>query len=202
MSKTESKLESKRFITIAIVAAAIILSSILVIRFSDDLFGPPSPYPGVGKIGSDHQHALFQIYLENARVSYSPIQYPDQYLEKNEYMLIELSHGWKIHRFASGATIDIFFDSVGQKLTKDCFIISEGTKDAHKVPFEKFEFCNEGDKTLKFYVNEKLNDDFENYVIWEDDRILITYGNETEKQIDEQLQAVMSGRGPPGIFIP
>ena len=41
--------------------------------------------------------------------------------------------------------------------------------------------------SLKFYINHDKVDDIRDYVIKDRDRILISYGNESQEQIDEQL---------------
>jgi hypothetical protein len=40
---------------------------------------------------------------------------------------------------------------------------------------------------LQFYINQQKVDDLRNYIIQENDRILITYGNEDQEAIDKQL---------------
>ncbi|MBT3743438.1 MAG: protein-disulfide isomerase, partial [Thaumarchaeota archaeon] len=40
---------------------------------------------------------------------------------------------------------------------------------------------------LKFYINQQLVEDIRKYIVQEDDRILITYGNEDQLAIDKQL---------------
>jgi hypothetical protein len=40
---------------------------------------------------------------------------------------------------------------------------------------------------LKYFVNHEKVSDLTQYVIQEDDRILISYGAETESEIEEQL---------------
>ena len=40
---------------------------------------------------------------------------------------------------------------------------------------------------MKFYVNQKQVDDISKYIIQDEDRILITYGNEDQLAIDKQL---------------
>ena len=57
-----------------------------------------------------------------------------------------------------------------------CFIFPDGRQ-----------FCTNDDYTLKFYVNQQKVEDIRNYVVQEDDRILISYGDEDQEAIDEQL---------------
>ena len=49
------------------------------------------------------------------------------------------------------------------------------------------QFCTNEDYTLQFYINQQKVDDIRKYIVQEDDRILITYGNESQEDIDKQL---------------
>lgn len=193
-------MQNKWYLIIAIIGAIIILSSVLVIRFYDDIFYT-SPYPGVGKLGSDHQHARFAVIIDEYRISFSPNLYP-KYEFANEYILLESYDGNKIHRFATGATLDIFFNSFNMQFTKDCFIVPENTIEIHKKELGPAEFCNSEDTPLKFYVNDELNDEYEQYVIKERDRVLIVYGNQTEERLNERLKDLETPRGPGMIITP
>lgn len=51
-------------------------------------------------------------------------------------------------------------------------------------------YCSDATKTLKFFVNDEPKVDFISYEFSDLDRILISYGAETEEQIKLQLNAV------------
>ena len=59
---------------------------------------------------------------------------------------------------------------------ENCFVFPDGRQ-----------FCTNEDYSLKFYINQQLVKDIRQYIIQEDDRILITYGNEDQLAIDKQL---------------
>lgn len=191
-----SKLENQStYVKVAIIGAIILLGGILVIRFASDIFETPE-FPGVGKPGSDHQHATrFAVFMEDERISFSPVMYP-KYRDASEYILMEIEDGNKIHRFATGATLKMFFDSVGMEFSKECFKLDpEDTFTvANKKEF-RAEYCNDGNKTLQFYVNDVPHDDFENYVAIENDRVLITFDPSPEGLVD-QINMLYQGRGP------
>ena len=65
------------------------------------------------------------------------------------------------------------------KLNSTCLMLDDETS-----------YCNEGDKVLKIYVNGKHNDEFESYDIQDEDKILLSYGGESEEEIREQIGAV------------
>lgn len=84
-----------------------------------------------------------------------------------------------IHR-NSDATLGFFFETLGMQLGKECLVFSDK------------EFCNTGEYSLKFYVNDEKRDDISQYIISEDDRILISYGAESEQEVAEQLAELES----------
>ena len=51
-------------------------------------------------------------------------------------------------------------------------------------------YCNDGDKTLKVYVNGEPNEEYDTYLMGDLDKILISYGSETEEEIQEQLDSI------------
>ena len=63
------------------------------------------------------------------------------------------------------------------KFTNECFELESGKK-----------YCNEGDKTLKFYVNSEPNELYGDYLMGAGDKILISYGS--EEDIQEQLDSI------------
>ena len=63
-------------------------------------------------------------------------------------------------------------------ILKDCFAFPES--DGRK-------FCTNEEYSLKFYINHQAVSELKDYVIEDGDRILISYGNEVEEQINEQL---------------
>jgi hypothetical protein len=49
------------------------------------------------------------------------------------------------------------------------------------------QFCTNDEYSLKYFINEKPVSDIRNYEIVEDDKILITFGGETDEQIQEYM---------------
>lgn len=78
-------------------------------------------------------------------------------------------------------TWDDFFKTLPMKLEKDC--LTTGTKQT---------FCNQGNYTLKFYLNGKKVDNLLTQTIKPNDQALITYGAENEIQINNQLDRLRS----------
>ncbi|MFQ5998271.1 MAG: protein-disulfide isomerase, partial [Candidatus Bathyarchaeia archaeon] len=87
-----------------------------------------------------------------------------------------------IHIHATGVSLGFFFQTIGISLSSSCLSLDDGRQ-----------FCNQGVSTLKLFVNDNPNDDFENYFPRDGDRILITYGSENSSVIGSQLDSVKSG---------
>jgi len=95
---------------------------------------------------------------------------------KNSWIHFEAQDGNTIHRHGSGVMLGFLFETLGMQLTDECFIFAD-----------EREFCNNEDYSLKFYINHNTVQGIQNYVLNEGDRILISYGNEDQAQIDAQL---------------
>ena len=129
---------------------------------------------GIGPLGSTHQHADVKVYINGKAIDFSQRKYQ----LTTSFIHFEEGIGDVIHTHAAGLTIDHLFNSVGIKLSSDCIL------------FESKNYCNDGDKTLKFYVNGKPNNEFNNRVIQDLDKYLISYGDETEEELQQQLDSI------------
>ena len=89
---------------------------------------------------------------------------------------LENQDGDTIHRHSTGVELEFLFNSMSVGVDENCFVFPDGRQ-----------FCNNEDYSIKFYVNEQLVKDLRQYIVQEDDRILITYGNEDQLAIDSQL---------------
>lgn len=78
-----------------------------------------------------------------------------------------------------GITWNDFFKTLPFKLTKDC--LTTGTKET---------FCTTDKAQLKFYLNGVKTENLLDLEIKDGDRALVTFGGETEVQIQNQLQKV------------
>lgn len=128
-----------------------------------------------GAVGSTHEHAAFRLFINGQAVDFSQ----PQYQLKSRYIHVEGGDGDTLHKHATGVDIGFFFETLGMKFTSGCFTMDNGTQ-----------YCNEGSNTLKFFVNGGRNDMYNNYVLKDNDQILISYGAEDLQQIREQLNIV------------
>ncbi len=133
--------------------------------------------PRIGPVGSVHSHAGLKVYLEGQELDLSQ----QKYMVRQPWVHVEDMRGDIVHVHATGVTVGEFFRTLGMKFTDECFKLDSGK-----------EYCTEGDKTLKFYVDGTPNTDFDKYLFGPHDKILISYGSETEEELKAQLDSVTS----------
>lgn len=131
--------------------------------------------PNAGALGSEHEHASILVKLHGDTFDFSG----PAYQIKNRYIHFEAQDGTTIHRHATGVTLGYLFETIGIGLDDECYTF-QGTN-GDRV------FCTNEDYSLKFYINHQPVSRLTDYVIQDGDRILISYGGETQEQIDSQL---------------
>ncbi len=143
----------------------------------------------IGILGSQHIHADWKVYIngkaldENFFDAISMDMSNTQNGISSSFIHVDKGApapektGDLLHMHATGVPLWIFFKSVGMDFNKDCLTLSDGQK-----------FCSGNGKTLKFYVNGKPNNEWENYVFNNLDKILISYGDETD--LSQQLGSI------------
>jgi hypothetical protein len=147
----------------------------------------------IGILGSSHIHADWKIYingksLDNTFFAPLAMDMSGKSTITSSFIHVDKSSGDNgdpslektgdvIHMHATGVPLWIFFDSIKMEFNKNCISLPTGKK-----------FCNEGKKMLRFYVNGKPNDQWEKYVFKDGDKILISYGDETD--LSSQLKSI------------
>ncbi len=134
-----------------------------------------------GKVGQKvHEHADIALYLDGKKVDLSQEKYqstetkslhPDTHLHDG--------NGEILHKHRTLITLGDFFNSVGIQFTDNCFTLDT-----------KEQYCNSGTKTLKFIVNGLANDQFDKYELKDEDKILISYGDQTQEALQTQINSV------------
>lgn len=76
-------------------------------------------------------------------------------------------------------TWDEFFKTLPFTLSKDCLMTGTGQT-----------FCTKGEQVLRFYLNREINPHALDQVIREGDQLLVSFGDTTETQIQNQLQQI------------
>lgn len=131
--------------------------------------------------GSAHEHAAISVRILGDEFDLSKQEFQLQ----SQFIHLENNNGYVLHRHSQFVTIGYLFDTLNLGLSKDCF----GTPDGKK-------FCTNDEYSLKFYINEKKVDDLRDYLIFEGDLILISYGDENQEEVLQQLKE-LKDRGFP-----
>ena len=180
MAKSYSTTLKNKPLILAIATFVIVVSITATLQFSDlEIFEQPSPEE---KIGSDHVHAWFKVFINQNQIDFFPENYPEFGNTDELIFLDSAQDGTILHRFSDKATLDIFFKSMNMSFNSTCFVISDYLMEI-QPGFKQKEYCNESNNKMYFTVNGNLNDQWENYVLQEQDRIMIAYGNYTEQDI-------------------
>ena len=129
---------------------------------------------GIGQLKSAHLHADVKVYINDKAIDFSQRKYQ----LAARFIHFEEGVGDVLHTHATGLTLGHLFKSLGMDLNNNCII------------FEGQSYCNDANKRLKFYVNGQANNEFDNYVIKDLDKYLISYGDESEEEIKKQLNSV------------
>jgi len=137
----------------------------------------PGAPPGAGKLGDEHEHASLLVRIFGDKFDFSATTYQI----KNSWIHFEESDGNTIHRHSSGVTLDYLFETLSIAIDEDCYIFGDGRQ-----------FCTNEDYSLKYFINGDSVNNINDYVIQDDDRILISYGSETEDQIADQMNELYS----------
>ena len=121
---------------------------------------------------SEHEHASILVVIFGDRFDFSGPSFQMQ----NNWIRFEAQDGTTIHRHLSDVTIGFLFATLDIWIDEDCYIFPDGRK-----------FCTNDDFMLRYYVNGDQVDAINDYVFDDQDRILITYGNEGLEQINEYM---------------
>ncbi len=130
---------------------------------------------GAGPLGSEHVHASMLVKLHGDTFDFAG----PAYQIKSSWIHFEAQDGSTIHRHSTGVTLGFLFESIGIGLDDECYAF-QGTG-GERV------FCTNDDYSLKFYVNHQPVPSITEYIFEDGDKILISYGGETQEEIDSQL---------------
>ncbi len=142
----------------------------------------------IGILDSQHIHADFKVYINNKQMDFSDKAHMERMkagLDVSSFIHVDSGApapektGDVLHMHATGVPLWIFFESIGMKFNRDCLTLENGEK-----------YCNDRNNKLKFYISRIQNNEYENYVFNDLDKILISYGDENQQQIQEQLGSI------------
>ena len=125
----------------------------------------PKPIPNnAGHLGEEHVKAklIVKVYDDEFDFLQSQFQMQSHW--------IRFEDGETIHRYASGVTLGFLFDTLGLSgQNNECYVFQGGS-----------EYCTNAYFNFKFLINEfeVSKTDFREYVIQDDDEILIIYDDQ------------------------
>jgi hypothetical protein len=171
-AKRTKQKRKNTLIAAGILGVIAVIVGISAYNFTNLSATAPGAPPGAGTLGDEHVHASMLVRIFGDKFDFSL----PAYQIKSSWIHFEAQDGSTIHRHSTGVTLGYMFENLGIGLTEDCYIFPDGR-----------EFCNNEDYSLKYYVNHEKKSDINNYVFRDGDRILISYGNESQEDIDKQL---------------
>jgi len=174
----QTKVKRKNSLKAAgILALIVIIAGYAVYEFINLDSNAPGAPPGAGKLGDEHEHASLLVRIFGDKFDFTS----PAYQIKSSWIHFEDSDGTTIHRHSSGVTLGYLFANLGIGIDSECYKFPDGRQ-----------FCTNEDYSLKYYINHRIVKDINDYVLDDTDRILITYGNQTPEQIEEQLMELDS----------
>ena len=171
-SKRTSQYRSRNLKAIGILSMIGVIVGFACYEFVTSTNNVPGAPENAGKLGDEHIHASLLVNIFGDKFDFST----PNYQVKTSWIHFENQDGDTIHRHSTGVELEFLFNSMSIALDDKCFGFPDGRQ-----------FCNNDDYSLKFYINQQKVEDIRKYIVQDDDRILITYGNEDQLAIDKQL---------------
>ena len=171
-SKRTSQYRMRNLKALGILSMIGVIVSFACYEFITSTNNVPGAPMNAGKLGDEHIHASLLVSIFGDKFDFST----PNYQVKTPWIHFENQDGDTIHRHSTGVELEFMFNSMKIALDENCFVFPDGRQ-----------FCNNDDYSLKFFVNQQQIKDLRTYVVQEDDRILITYGDEDQLDIDKQL---------------
>ena len=155
-----------------IFAVVAVIVGISVYNFTNLTASAPGAPPGSGTLGDEHEHASMLVRIFGDKFDFSL----PAYQIKNSWIHFEGQDGTTVHRHSSGVTLGYLFETLGIAIDENCYIFPDGR-----------EFCNSDEYSIKYFINHQPVESINDHVPKDDVRILISYGDENQEQIDAQL---------------
>ncbi len=155
-----------------IFAVVAVIVGISVYNFTNLTASAPGAPPGSGTLGDEHEHASMLVRIFGDKFDFSL----PAYQIKNSWIHFEGQDGTTVHRHSSGVTLGYLFETLGIAIDENCYIFPDGR-----------EFCSNEEFSLKYFINHEPVESINDHVPKDDVRILISYGDENQEQIDAQL---------------
>lgn len=176
---------NKKVLVFALIAVTVVLGGIFVLNSSDKkeetfkISSTPFPSAQITEQAATDSKASFTIFTHGTLRIFIDAKYHNQ----SEDVFIQFDNPNIIHVKKQGTTWDDFFKTLPLKLDKDCLTTGTGQI-----------FCTGSSGKLRFYINGVEAPSVLEKQINDGDKLLVTYGNDSEQQIQKQLQKIPSSR--------
>ncbi len=171
-AKRTAQYRTRNLKALGILSAIGVIVAFACFEFVTSTNNVPGAPENAGKLGAEHIHASMLVKIFGDKFDFTT----PNYQVKTPWIHFENQDGDTIHRHSTGVELEFLFNSMNIAVDDNCFVFPDGRQ-----------FCTNEDYSLKFYVNQQIVEDLRKYIVQEDDRILITYGNEDQLAIDSQL---------------
>ena len=171
-AKRTAQYRSRNLKAVGILSAIGVIVAFACFEFITSTNNVPGAPMNAGKLGDEHIHASMLVKIFGDKFDFST----PNYQVTTPWIHFENSDGDTVHRHSTGVELEFMFNSMKIAVDENRFVFPDGRQ-----------FCNNDDYTLKFYINDKRVADIASYVIQDNDRILISYGNEDQLTIEKQL---------------
>jgi hypothetical protein len=119
------------------------------------------------------------MYVAGELQDFSGQKYQDQDLR----MLFENGDGFTLHKHDRTSWLGPLLESLNMMLVNNCLTLANGSS-----------YCSNFNNQIGFFVNGMPNNDFQHYSPRDNDRILISYGKDSDVKAQlEQLNAISIG---------
>jgi hypothetical protein len=179
LDASKKKRQKYLIIIIPIIAAMVAILAISATRYSSEI-------NKFGTVGSAHEHAAFVINVNGTPIDFSQPQYQVQ----SRLIHVEGGDGFTLHRHTDRVPFGEFLRSENMNIEDSCFSITGETSNQQE---QQQEYCSNGTEELRAFVNgEELESpsSLGSYILKDDDRILLIYGNQTADQLSQSLSAL------------
>ena len=164
-----TKKGAKRAVIIAVI---ILVAAGLGLYFYFSMSYVPQ---GLGAVGSQHIHFDFRLYVNGNAIDLSQ----QKYQLRSQYIHMENGDGDIVHVHATGVTLNYFLRTIGFGIDGNCL----ATDSAGSL-------CSNGKESLAVYVNGGRKSDAGNYVFRNLDKILVSYGSNSEAEIASETASI------------
>ena len=139
-----------------------------------------------------HWHADFALFIRGEQFDFNQPQFladEDSGEDHHPYLHIHPERYTVVHVHLSGSTWSEFFESLGFSLTDPTLVGVEEAQTCLTMP-DGTQYCSDGDERLRFFRNGVEVDGIGLSEITDLDRVLITYGSESDEEIQDQIAQV------------